>query len=240
MTRYSQTEENPIRYTRQSDALDIPVKMICSLKNSVVHFVRKPLFTVILAQKRTREDIALRCRIFQASCTFVATKLRLFPKKRLAGCPAPERHRRCFALRNKVRQSRLQTNRNMKEHRNKYIKVRMTPEEVRAFKEKSAGYKTVSHYVRKALEEYSNVSVRKQLELMQELGSFYRRYQGELSHIGGNLNQAVKRANELAVAGLLPPSYIREVLLPLIRDTQETVNWIKRQLDILTLKTGKP
>lgn len=128
----------------------------------------------------------------------------------------------------------------MKEHRNKYIKVRMTPEEVRAFKEKSAGYKTVSHYVRKALEEYSNVSVRKQLELMQELGSFYRRYQGELSHIGRNLNQAVKRANELAVAGLLPPSYIREVLLPLIRDTQETVNWIKRRLDILTLKTGKP
>ena len=116
----------------------------------------------------------------------------------------------------------------------------MTPEEVRAFKEKSAEYKTVSHYVRKALEEYSNVSVRQQLELMQELGSFYRRYQGELSHIGGNLNQAVKRANELAVAGLLPSSYIREVLLPLIRDTQETVNGIKRQLDILTSRINKP
>lgn len=128
----------------------------------------------------------------------------------------------------------------MKEHRNKYTKVRMTPEEVREFKEKSAEYKTVSHYVRKALEEYSNVSVRQQLELMQELGSFYRRYQGELSHIGGNLNQAVKRANELAVAGLLPSSYIREVLLPLIRDTQETVNGIKRQLDILTSRINKP
>ncbi|OUO83630.1 hypothetical protein [Bacteroides sp. An269] len=128
----------------------------------------------------------------------------------------------------------------MKEHRNKYIKVRMTPEEVREFKEKSAEYKTVSHYVRKALEEYSNVSVRRQLELMQELGSFYRRYQSELSHIGGNINQAMKRANELAVAGLLPPSYIREVLLPLIRDTQETVNGIKRQLDILTSRINKP
>ena len=87
MTRYSQTEENPIRYTRQSDALDIPVKMICSLKNSVVHFVRKPLFTVILAQERTRDDIALRCRIFQASCTFVATKLRLFPQKETCRMP---------------------------------------------------------------------------------------------------------------------------------------------------------
>ena len=118
----------------------------------------------------------------------------------------------------------------MKEHRNKYIKVRMTPEEVREFKEKSAEYKTVSHYVRKALEEYSNVSIRRQLELMQELGSFYRRYQSELSHIGGNLNQAVKRANELAVSGLLPPSYIREVLLPVIQDTQETVNGIKRHI----------
>lgn len=128
----------------------------------------------------------------------------------------------------------------MKEQRNKYIKVRMTPEEVRAFKEKSAEYKTVSHYVRKALEEYSNVSIRRQLELMQELGSFYRRYQSELSHIGGNLNQAMKRANELAVAGLLPPSYIREALLPVIRDTQNIVNGIKRQLDMLTRKTGKP
>ena len=116
----------------------------------------------------------------------------------------------------------------------------MTPEEVRAFKEKSADYKTVSHYVRKALEEYSNVSIRRQLELMQELGSFYRRYQSELSHIGGNLNQAVKRANELAVSGLLPPSYIREVLLPVIQDTQETVNGIKRQLDILTSRINKP
>jgi len=116
----------------------------------------------------------------------------------------------------------------------------MTPEEVREFKEKSAEYKTVSHYVRKALEEYSNVSIRRQLELMQELGSFYRRYQSELSHIGGNLNQAVKRANELAVSGLLPPSYIREVLLPVIQDTQETVNGIKRQLDILTSRINKP
>ena len=128
----------------------------------------------------------------------------------------------------------------MKEQRNKYIKVRMTPEEIRAFKEKADEYKTVSHYVRKALEEYSNVSVRRQLELMQELGSFYRRYQSELSHIGGNLNQTVKRANELAVAGLLPPSYIQEVLLPVIRDTQDAVNGIKRQLDTLTLKTVKP
>ena len=101
----------------------------------------------------------------------------------------------------------------------------MTPEEVQQFKEKSASYSSVSHYIRK-----------RQLELMNDLGLFYRKYQNELSWAGGNLNQSVKRANELAVAGLLAPSYIQEVLLPVILETQETLNRIKKDLDSLTQK----
>ena len=53
---------------------------------------------------------------------------------------------------------------------------------------------------------------------------------------GGNLNQSVKRANELAVAGLLAPGYIQEVLLPVILETQDTLNRIKKDLDSLTQK----
>ena len=53
MTRYHTDQNKSLCHTRQSDALNTPVKMICPLKNSVVHFVRKPLSTVILAQKRT-------------------------------------------------------------------------------------------------------------------------------------------------------------------------------------------
>ena len=118
----------------------------------------------------------------------------------------------------------------------KYIKVRMTPEEVQLFKEKSASYSSVSHYIRSALAEYSNIGTKRQLELMNDLGLFYRKYQNELSWAGGNLNQSVKRANELAVAGLLVPSYIQEVLLPVILETQETLNRIKKDLDSLTQK----
>ena len=69
-------------------------------------------------------------------------------------------------------------------------------------KEKPASYSSVSHYIRSALAEYSNIGTKRQLELMNDLGLFYRKYQNELSWAGGNLNQSVKRANELAVAGL--------------------------------------
>lgn len=124
----------------------------------------------------------------------------------------------------------------MKNQRTKYIKVRMTPEEVQQFKEKSASYSSVSHYIRSALAEYSNIGTKRQLELMNDLGLFYRKYQNELSWAGGNLNQSVKRANELAVAGLLAPSYIQEVLLPVILETQKTLNRIKKDLDSLTQK----
>lgn len=87
--------------------------------------------------------------------------------------------------------------------------------------------------------EYSNVHVKQRLELIKELGAFYRKFQNELSWAGGNLNQSVKRANELSVAGLLPPSYVREVLLPTILETQRTLNGIKRELDAVTQKAVK-
>lgn len=125
----------------------------------------------------------------------------------------------------------------MKKQKTKYIKVRMTLEEVEQFKKKAKEYKTVSHYVRRALEEYSNMNIRQQIELMNDLGTFYQKYQNELSWAGSNLNQAMKRANELSVAGLLAPGYFREVLLPTIQETQHTLTLIKRELETLMLKS---
>lgn len=127
----------------------------------------------------------------------------------------------------------------MKQQRTKYIKVRMTLGEVLQFKEKAKSYGSVSNYVRSAVAEYSNVNAKQKLELIQELGSFYRKFQYELSHIGGNLNQSVKRANELSVAGLLSPSYFREVLMPVILETQRTLNGLKRELDAVTKRAVK-
>ena len=128
----------------------------------------------------------------------------------------------------------------MMTQKTKYIKVRMTPEEQSTLKEKLKEKKmTIATYVRSAMAEYSNTDARQRLELINNLGSFYRKFRDELSWAGSNLNQSVKRANELAVAGLLPPSYIREVLMPVILETQKTLNEIKRDLETATRRAIK-
>lgn len=128
----------------------------------------------------------------------------------------------------------------MMTQKTKYIKVRMTPEEQSTLKEKVKEKKmTIATYVRSAMAEYSNTDAKQRLELINNLGAFYRKFRDELSWAGGNLNQSVKRANELAVAGLLPPSYIREVLMPVILETQKTLNEIKRDLEAVTRKAVK-
>ena len=98
-------------------------------------------------------------------------------------------------------------------------------------------YQSVSNYIRQAVQEFTHVDVRQQIEMMQDLRAFYRKFQNELSWAGSNLNQSVKRANELAVAGLLAPSYVYEVLLPSIQDMQETLNKLKEDLELLHRKS---
>ncbi len=128
----------------------------------------------------------------------------------------------------------------MMTQKTKYIKVRMTPEEQSTLKEKLKEKKmTIATYVRSAMAEYSNTDARQRLELINNLGTFYRKFREELSWAGSTLNQSVKRANELAVAGLLPPSYIREVLMPVILETQKTLNEIKRDLETVTRRAIK-
>lgn len=128
----------------------------------------------------------------------------------------------------------------MMTQKTKYIKVRMTPEEQSTLKEKLKEKKmTIATYVRSAMAEYSNTDARQRLELINNLGTFYRKFREELSWAGSNLNQSVKRASELAVAGLLPPSYIREVLMPVILETQKTLNEIKRDLETVTRRAIK-
>lgn len=122
--------------------------------------------------------------------------------------------------------------------RTKVYQLRITPEEQSMLKEK-AGDKPIAGYIRAALAEYSNVDAKKRIELINELGTFYRKFRDELSWAGGNLNQSVKRANELSVAGILSYAYIRDVLMPTILETQKTLTEIKKDLEIVTRKAVK-
>lgn len=125
----------------------------------------------------------------------------------------------------------------MKHQRTKVFQLRLTTDELLSLKEKSVPYQSVSHFIRQAVEEFSRLDVRQQIGMMQDLCAFYQKFQNELSWAGSNLNQSVKRANELAVAGLLSPGYVNEVLLPSIQDVQNILKRIKDDLETLNNRT---
>ena len=57
--------------------------------------------------------------------------------------------------------------------------------------------------------------------------ALYKKYQQDLSWNGGNLNQAVKRANELAIIGKLDQFYFSNLLYPRVKEIQELICEIK-------------
>ena len=82
----------------------------------------------------------------------------------------------------------------MKNQRTKVFQLRLTSDELLNLKEKAVPYQSVSNYIRQAVQEFTHVDVRQQIEMMQDLRAFYRKFQNELSWAGSNLNQSVKRA----------------------------------------------
>lgn len=120
------------------------------------------------------------------------------------------------------------------ENRNHRLWIRLTEEELLSIKAKSSDYKSVAAYIRDAINEYSNVDAKKKFAALNELSSLCKLYQNELSSLGGNLNQAMKRANELSIAGILTKPYIDNTLIPYIKQTHDLCMTLKRDIDSIT------
>ena len=117
--------------------------------------------------------------------------------------------------------------------RTERFEMRLTPEEAAGIREKSKRYHSVSNFIRMAVNEFSDTDAKTRLELCNDTARLCRKFQDELSWMGSNLNQAVKRANELAVAGLLSESYFKDILAPMIEGVEKMIKTVKsEQADI--------
>lgn len=117
--------------------------------------------------------------------------------------------------------------------RTERFEMRLTPEEAAGIREKSKRYHSVSNFIRMAVNEFSDTDAKTRLELCNDTAKLCRKFQDELSWMGSNLNQAVKRANELAVAGLLSESYFKDILAPMIEGVEKMIKAVKsEQADI--------
>lgn len=111
--------------------------------------------------------------------------------------------------------------------RTERFEMRLTPEEIALIRAKAERYQSVSNFIRMAVIEFSDTDAKTRLELCTETARLCRKFQDELSWIGSNLNQAMKRANELAVAGLLSENYFSNTLSPILEDVIRLVKSIK-------------
>ena len=120
-----------------------------------------------------------------------------------------------------------------KEDKTKYdykrIEIYLKPKDAALFERKAKRYRYMSCMIRDAVKQFNDIGTHRKLEALNEMVNLYKKHQDELSWIGGNFNQTVKRANELANNGELNQSYFDKVLSPQIREIQELICDIKEE-----------
>lgn len=112
----------------------------------------------------------------------------------------------------------------MTKKRNIRFEIRLSEEEYEMFKQKSSKYQTMSGMIRDAVKGFNDIQTQGKIEALTEIRSHYTKFDQRLGWLGSNINQAQHRANELAIAGKLSPSYIQKILFPKIN---EAINLIK-------------
>ena len=118
----------------------------------------------------------------------------------------------------------------------KRIEVYLTPKDAALFEKKAVHYKNWGPFIRDAVKQFNDLGTHRKLETLTEMVNLYKKHQDELSWLGGNLNQAMKRANEMAQNKELSQSYYDEILFPQIREIQVFLLDIKEELHQIAKK----
>ena len=83
--------------------------------------------------------------------------------------------------------------------------------------------------VRDAVAQFDDTATRGKVKALREMTALYHKYEQDLSWLGGNFNQTMKRANELAIAQELTPQFFEQVLYPQVTQLQQLIIDIKRE-----------
>jgi hypothetical protein len=122
----------------------------------------------------------------------------------------------------------------MKAKRKMRLEIRLSEDEQQLFLKKAQSYAgNMSALIRDAVSRYDDQKSRGKLETMSALLSFYKTFQQQLSWLGGNFNQSMHRANEIAISGELSPEYFHNVLVPKTGEAIQVLREIKSQLDAI-------
>ena len=119
-------------------------------------------------------------------------------------------------------------------NRNHVCKVRLSDEELQLFQKKAQSYDgNTSAMIRDAVSRFDDKRTRGRIEAMSMLLTFYTKYHQQLSWLGGNFNQVMHRANELAIDDKLDENYFRKVIMSEAKAAVKAIRSIKAVLDAI-------
>ena len=125
------------------------------------------------------------------------------------------------------------------DNKTKRLWIRLSPEDERLFKEKASKYHSVSAMVRDAVRQFNDIATVRKIDALNEMVNLYKKYQQDLGWLGGNFNQAMKRANELAIGGMLDKQYYEKVIFPQCDKILDLLEDIKREQHTIAMKILK-
>ena len=121
------------------------------------------------------------------------------------------------------------------------LQLRLSEDELQVFKQKSESYGgNISGMIRDAVFRFDHKKTKGKMDLMTAILKFYKEYQQRLSWLGGNINQAQHRANELAIAGELSADYFYNVLMPKTQEATQLIKNLKFALEVIQENIEKP
>lgn len=115
------------------------------------------------------------------------------------------------------------------ERKTKRLWIRISAQDAELIKQKAANYKTVSSMIWDAIKQFDDTGTKRKIAALNEMTALYKKYQQDLAWMGGNFNQVVKRANELAIANALTLPYFEKVLYPQIMELQKFLTAVKQE-----------
>ena len=88
------------------------------------------------------------------------------------------------------------------ENKTKVIKIHVTPSKYEEIKRRSEPFGTMTHFINQAIKEFSDKTIKEKIDMETHIAALYSEMDSKLAHAGANLNQAMRRINERAAAGL--------------------------------------
>lgn len=109
------------------------------------------------------------------------------------------------------------------------ILIRLSEDDFQMFKDKAASYRSVSAMVREAVAKHDDTATIGKLKALNDMAALHQMFQEDLSRVGGNLNQASKRANQLTLEHQLTSSFLEKVFHPHIMETLSLLRKIRKE-----------